>query len=71
MGISVFVVVVFRQQGFAVDFLVVHCCCFSLVYFSLSSCPQVVVKGLIRPHSPPRPKFEGGRRGCRQTGINR
>jgi hypothetical protein len=59
MGISVSVVVVFRQQGFEVDFLVVHCCWFSLVYFLLSSCPQVVVKGLIGLHSPQRPKFEG------------
>jgi hypothetical protein len=60
MGILVFVVVVFWQQVFAVDFLVVHCYCSSLVYFSLSSFPQVVVKGLIILHSPQRPEFEGG-----------
>ena len=60
MGISVFIVVVFRQQEFAVDFLVVRCYCFSLVYFSLSSFPQVIVKGLIGPDSPQRPEFEGG-----------
>jgi hypothetical protein len=60
MGISVFIAVVFRQQGFVVDFLVVRCYCFYLVYFSLFSCPRVVVKGSIGPHSPQRPEFEGG-----------
>jgi hypothetical protein len=60
MGISVFVVVVFRQQGFAVGSWVAHCCCSSLVCFSLSSCPQAVVKGLTRPHSHQRPEFEVG-----------
>jgi hypothetical protein len=60
MGISVFVVAVFQQEGFAVGFWVVRCYCSSLVYFSLSSCPQVVVKGLIGPHSHQRLKFEGG-----------
>ena len=59
MGISVYVVVFLRQQGFEVDFLVVHCCCFSLVYFLLSSYLQIVVKGSIGPYSPQRPEFEG------------